>query len=310
MASKDKTIHLGAGATFKLETIIGESTFGEVWSAHWLQTDTRVALKLVHQQQMARYSPGVQERWPEELSKEISFLERIRAGHVIRLYRHGFFEEMPVMVLEQLHSCLYRRITSNQEMFALKTHVEWFRHLVEGVRVVHREGVRHLDLKPQNILLTPPSAAGQRLKIADFGTSRTGPELHEHAGTIGWEAPEQFFPAQQTRGSYLYQTDQRADFYALGLLLFFMISQGQKTWFSQQCQALHDEGQELAAWNSKGRVIGSLTDMDREIFLSGLGEYRCTEKGRRLLQLLEQLLAEHPENRPQDAREILVGIPF
>ncbi|XP_012692686.2 serine/threonine-protein kinase 17B [Clupea harengus] len=66
------------------------------------------------------------------------------------------------------------------------------RQTLEGVHHLHQCGVVHLDLKPQNILLTNLSPLGD-IKLVDFGLARrlgTAGELREILGTPEYVAPE------------------------------------------------------------------------------------------------------------------------
>ncbi|KAJ8336415.1 hypothetical protein SKAU_G00376350 [Synaphobranchus kaupii] len=66
------------------------------------------------------------------------------------------------------------------------------RQILEGVAFLHDNSVVHLDLKPQNILLTSDSPLGD-IKIVDFGLSRMvsgNQELREIMGTPEYVAPE------------------------------------------------------------------------------------------------------------------------
>ncbi len=90
--------------------------------------------------------------------------------------------------------------------------------LAEALNVAHAGGVLHRDLKPANIMLAP----GGVVKILDFGIARFRPrgrpdtEADEgFMGTPGYVAPEQWVgkPA-----------DERSDLYALGVVLFEMVS--------------------------------------------------------------------------------------
>jgi len=89
-------------------------------------------------------------------------------------------------------------------------------HVLRGVGFAHSMGVVHLDLKPQNIQITP---AGEAL-VMDFGIARLSderpdePESHV-AGSPAYMAPEQI------RGEY---TDARADIYAMGIALYQLLT--------------------------------------------------------------------------------------
>ncbi len=86
----------------------------------------------------------------------------------------------------------------------------------QGVQSIHDSGIVHRDLKPENILLTKEG----QVKIADFGIAKTGdgPRLTEHGGVVGtiqYVSPEYMLNAQ---------VDWRSDIYAMGVLLYEMLT--------------------------------------------------------------------------------------
>jgi len=95
--------------------------------------------------------------------------------------------------------------------------LEIIAQICEALHAAHRQGVIHRDIKPANILLTTDG----RVKLADFGLARPDREEHEaltlsniSLGTPDYMAPE------QRHG----QTDLRADIYALGVMLYEMLT--------------------------------------------------------------------------------------
>ncbi|XP_006872208.1 PREDICTED: serine/threonine-protein kinase 17A-like [Chrysochloris asiatica] len=83
-------------------------------------------------------------------------------------------------------------VADRDEAFKEKDVQRLMRQILEGVRFLHTHDVVHLDLKPQNILLTSESPLGD-IKIVDFGLSRimkSNEELREIMGTPEYVAPE------------------------------------------------------------------------------------------------------------------------
>ena len=96
-----------------------------------------------------------------------------------------------------------------------------------GVGVAHRQGLLHRDLKPDNVIVTPPSHEGdeETAKVVDFGLAKVRDVAASTAlthtgaviGTLYYMSPE------QCSGEDL---DARADVYSLGAMLYEMLTGG------------------------------------------------------------------------------------
>uniref|UniRef100_A0A8D0G608 Serine/threonine-protein kinase 17A n=1 Tax=Sphenodon punctatus TaxID=8508 RepID=A0A8D0G608_SPHPU len=130
-----------------------------------------------------------------EIIHEIAVLELAQCNvWVINL--HEVYETATEMVLvleyaaggEIFNQCVAER----EDAFKEKDVKRLMRQILEGVSFLHRNNVVHLDLKPQNILLSNESPLGD-IKIVDFGLSRimkNSEELREIMGTPEYVAPE------------------------------------------------------------------------------------------------------------------------
>ncbi|XP_053570522.1 serine/threonine-protein kinase 17A [Bombina bombina] len=129
-----------------------------------------------------------------EILHEIAVLELARdSPWVIKL--HEVYETASEMILvleyaaggEIFNQC----VAESEEAFKEKDVQRLMRQILKGVSFLHRHNVVHLDLKPQNILLTSDSPLGD-IKIVDFGISRimNNKELREIIGTPEYVAPE------------------------------------------------------------------------------------------------------------------------
>ncbi|KAM9337297.1 serine/threonine-protein kinase 17A [Symphorus nematophorus] len=131
-----------------------------------------------------------------EIIHEIAVLELATASpRVVNL--HQVYEMASEMVLvlefaaggEIFNQCVADR---EDEAFSEEDVKRLMRQILEGVSFLHKNNVVHLDLKPQNILLTSSSPLGD-IKIVDFGLSRmvsSHQELREIMGTPEYVAPE------------------------------------------------------------------------------------------------------------------------
>lgn len=88
------------------------------------------------------------------------------------------------------------------------------RHLCTALWSLHSLGAVHRDIKPENVILR-----GDEAVLIDFDASRIYKDEREHdteiLGTTGFAAPEQYG---------ISQSDERADIYALGVLLNIMLT--------------------------------------------------------------------------------------
>uniref|UniRef100_A0A672HAW6 Serine/threonine-protein kinase 17A n=1 Tax=Salarias fasciatus TaxID=181472 RepID=A0A672HAW6_SALFA len=131
-----------------------------------------------------------------EIIHEIAVLELATASaRVVNLHRVYEMASEMVLVLEFaaggeiFNQCVSER---DDEAFTEEDVKRLMRQILEGVTFLHRHNVVHLDLKPQNILLTSSSPLGD-IKIVDFGLSRmvsSHQELREIMGTPEYVAPE------------------------------------------------------------------------------------------------------------------------
>lgn len=136
------------------------------------------------------------------------------------------------------------------------------RQLCAGLIAAHARGVLHRDLKPGNILIDD---RGQ-VRITDFGIAitRGDADLHMLTGTPGYMAPE-----QRTRGATL---SERTDLYALGVVLYELLT-GRHPFPRSSDTAVRPP--------LPSTVIGNVDP--------------------RLDQIIMQLLASDPEERPPSA---------
>jgi serine/threonine protein kinase len=104
----------------------------------------------------------------------------------------------------------------------LEIAIELFVQLCDGVEAVHAAGLLHRDLKPSNVFVNE-TRFGLNAKVLDFGLARRADSTAANSltreravlGTAGYLAPEQI--------DIKTEPDHRADIYALGALLAFMV---------------------------------------------------------------------------------------
>ncbi|XP_030397485.1 serine/threonine-protein kinase 17A-like [Gopherus evgoodei] len=130
-----------------------------------------------------------------DIINEIAVLElAARSPHVVDLHEVYETPAEIVLVLEcAAGGEIFQQCVAEQdEAFTEQDVIRLVRQILRGVAFLHQHNVVHLDLKPQNILLTSSSPLGD-IRIVDFGLSRRVDavrEVREILGTPEYVAPE------------------------------------------------------------------------------------------------------------------------
>jgi len=298
-------ITLTAGA-WRLREPLASSSYGLLWRAEPASGGLPAVLKLVNTEQMAQALPPQRRRWTDCLEAEIAFLRALRIWdqrHIVRLLDSGEHLGLPAMALERLDGDLGRHLDALRargDAPSFGQALDWATQVNQALAKVHQYGWRHLDLKPANLLVDGTGA----LKLADFGTNRPLADraAHSYAGTANWQAPEQFFPGADGR----YLTDARSDYFALGALLYHVVTGAMLRFCSACGGAWREHGLDAAAVlrsRHQGRLPAILAPDEAALYLRHAG-LATAAAGEAALGLLRALLAPRPEQRPRHALEI------
>jgi eukaryotic-like serine/threonine-protein kinase len=149
---------------------------------------------------------------------ELNFCLNSSHKNVVRVVDRGFViqgeKKCPFYVMPLYPSTLRKLM---QEGVPCENAMHYFSEVLDGVEAAHLKNVWHRDLKPENVLHDP---ATQRLVVSDFGVAQfTAEAMYTSVETRPQERLANFqyaAPEQRTPGGVV---DQRADIYALGLIL-------------------------------------------------------------------------------------------
>jgi eukaryotic-like serine/threonine-protein kinase len=196
---------------------IGAGGMGEVYEAENVRIGRRVALKILSGD--LRKSPELVERF----DREARAASAARGPHVVEMLDVGRTDDdLPFLVMELLDGTpLSRRLDGGP--LAIETAVQLAVQIARGLASAHEAGVVHRDLKPDNVFLVRGDG-GETAKILDFGISKIGggdtsTELTKTGSALG--TPSHMAP-EQVEGKR--DVDARADLWALGVLLYQMLT--------------------------------------------------------------------------------------
>uniref|UniRef100_A0A3P8T7Y8 Striated muscle enriched protein kinase a n=1 Tax=Amphiprion percula TaxID=161767 RepID=A0A3P8T7Y8_AMPPE len=109
------------------------------------------------------------------------------------LYFHDAFEKknMVVLITELCHEELLERMAKKTAVMELEVCVSSVQQVLEGLRYLHQKSIAHLDIKPENILMSGPGS--DHIRICDFGNAiklEASEEHYSKYGTPEYVAPE------------------------------------------------------------------------------------------------------------------------
>ena len=197
---------------YKYVERIGKGAFGTVLLMEDTVVDERLILKFLN--------PNVSE--DEEIMKrfvhELRYSRKITHKNVIRIYDFLFIQGNYAISMEYFPSHTLGSEVVGEKPMPLNRALGFGIDICTGMEVAHAVGIVHRDLKPANVLIN----AEGLLKIVDFGVAAAQREGDTQLTKTGYVigSPKYMAP-EQILGK---KVDQRADVYALGVILYEILT--------------------------------------------------------------------------------------
>jgi serine/threonine protein kinase len=270
---------------YKIVEQLGKGGMGEVWLAEDARLDRQVAVKVLP----AELAGDVDRR--QRFEQEAKAAAALNHPNIAAIHDVGVEtgEGPPThyMVQEYLQGEVLRETISRNSLSfdkALQLAIE----IGEALKTAHRAGIVHRDLKPDNVFVTQDGHA----KVLDFGLAKLtemalpsggGPSMSptmtmagQMLGTAGYMSPE------QVRGE---EVDERADLFALGCLIYEMVT-----------------GRQAFGGNNVHESLSRILTGEPEAIAGGSGSTV------RFGWILDKLLAKDREQRYQSAADVVVDL--
>ncbi len=206
---------------YDIESLLGAGGMGEVYRARDARLNRTVAIKVLP----TSYSADGDRL--QRFALEARAAAALNHPNILSIFDIGEEQGAPYIVSELLEGTTLRELVRDGPMPVRKA-IDCALQTARGLAAAHEKGIVHRDLKPENIFITEDG----RVKILDFGlakltrpespvgggdtlTAQVNTEPGQVLGTAGYMSPE------QVRGK---PTDQRADIFAFGSILYEMLS--------------------------------------------------------------------------------------
>lgn len=234
--------------------------------------DREVALKVMHPH-LAEGASGAD--FQARFRREARAAARLTHPGLVGVLDQGVDGETSYLAMEYVDGSNLRRRLTEDGPLSVDDALRTTESVLEALSVAHRADLVHRDIKPENVLI----ARDGRVKVADFGLARAVTEVTSTTtgtvlGTVAYLSPELV-----ARGT----SDARTDVYAVGILLFEMLTGTQPYTGATPIQVAYQHVHSDIPAPSE-RVSWLPTEID---------------------ELVEGLAAREPDERPADAAAAL-----
>ncbi|MFY9727571.1 MAG: serine/threonine-protein kinase [Bryobacteraceae bacterium] len=196
---------------YRIESLVAQGGMASIFRAVDMRDGSTVAIKVPYPE--AECDPVFFDRF----QREIAIGRKLDHPGTVKTLNHGDGSRL-YMVMEWAEGRLLRQVMADEGPFSIERSLRIALAICEALDHIHGHGVVHRDLKPENILLD----ANDGIKIIDFGIAYnaaarrlTFGKLSELMGSPDYISPEQ---VKGKRG------DARSDIYALGVMLYEMVT--------------------------------------------------------------------------------------
>jgi serine/threonine protein kinase len=205
---------------YRITAKLGEGGMGAVYLAEHPVIGRKAALKVINPQH-ARNADVV-----GRFVNEATAINRIGHEHIVEVTDFG---RTPAgdfyFIMEYLEGGPLSDLIAREAPLPPARALAIAAQIADALAASHAHGVIHRDLKPENIFLVSRGEDGAFVKVLDFGLAKLvdGGDLapHETRAGVVMGTPYYMSPEQcEGRG----ELDQRADIYALGVVLFEMLT--------------------------------------------------------------------------------------
>lgn len=203
---------------YVIERRVARGGMATVYQAIDQRLERPVAIKIMHPHL------AEDEEFTKRFIQEARQAARLAHPNIVNVFDQGQEGAITFIVMEYLPGITLRELLNDFGALTAAQTLDIVKAVLFGLDAAHTAGIVHRDLKPENVLL----ADDGRIKIADFGLARAANNSTATSqallGTIAYLSPELI-----ARGV----ADVRSDIYALGIMMFEMLT-GQQPYQGDQ----------------------------------------------------------------------------
>ena len=205
---------------FRLIEVLGVGGMGTIYLAEHVGIGKRVAVKLLRAD--LRSHPTLVHR----LRREAMAVSKLTDIHTINVFDFGVWNGLVYLVMEYLQGEDLAAVLDRERRLSPHRTLRIARQICSSLAEAHGVGVVHRDLKPENVFMARSSSGDDVVKVLDFGLAKIldpqdRPEAMFETQDGALLGTPYFMSPEQVLGD---PVDQRTDLYALGALMYRMLT--------------------------------------------------------------------------------------
>jgi serine/threonine-protein kinase len=209
MAISDTLINTLFDGRYRIVRKLGSGGMANVYLAEDEELGRRVAIKILNDRH------ANDEQFVERFRREAKHAAGLSHPNIVSIYDRGEAEGTYYIAMEYLEGRSLKELIQSRGPAPVSIAIEYVRQILSALRVSHRTGVIHRDIKPHNVLVDGEG----RLKVTDFGIARAGPSQMTEAGSIVGTA--QYLSPEQAQGA---PVSESSDLYSVGIVLYELLT--------------------------------------------------------------------------------------
>lgn len=195
---------------YRIVDQIGQGGMATVFKAYHAALDRYVAIKVLNP--AIQQDPGFLARF----QREARIVAKLDHPHIIPIYDFAIHDGTPYLVMRYIEGQSLKTLLHNRPM-PPKQVLALIQPIIAALAYAHSRGVLHRDIKPSNIII----ATDGQVYLADFGLARMAQSATSTLSQDTLVGTPQYISPEQAKGE---PTDVRTDVYALGVVLFEMLT--------------------------------------------------------------------------------------
>jgi len=203
---------------FEVRAALGQGGMGTVYRGWQITVDREIAIKVIHSK-LASDRIAV-----KRFLREARLSSRLNQPNIVNVYDFGQTEDgILYIAMELLRGHTLGRELEAMRPMPIRRVLAIGQQLCDALDSAHNQGIVHRDLKPNNIVILDDPPGRDLIKVLDFGLAKslvtdTSSLVTNTNAILGTPL---YMPPEQIEGR---PSDQRADLYSLGCILYQMLS--------------------------------------------------------------------------------------